>query len=375
MSRFSRYALSAALAALALTGPAVAASLPSSSITILSPGDLVLTGDSTETLTIRNDTSETVGLQFSVGVPEETTSDGTTTVSAVPADGAEVTVLPSTPTVLPAHAVGQFDLEIETDRQFDGVVCVGVNGMFASDPKSGATIPLHITPTPWWKQPTWIVLGALAFGAVVVFIRWIWARSTEQKEKWSLNGLMGAVEWDFSKSFGTVTGLFAGVITAVAETGLLPEADTPTGVSLLGLSLVFSVLLLVAPLAFTVWQTHLVVSDDAMERRRVKADMAAFRAKASEEKEVVGYVLPFLVTSALTIGAVAGQACTTYLMLEELRHHDALAAGVRVLEIALIPAGLLLLAHFLRTLGWIIEKQHERPKPSTRRPTRATSTG
>ena len=77
------------------------------------------------------------------------------------------------------------------------------------------------------------------------------------------------------------------------------------------------------------------------------------------EEEIVGFVLPFLVTSAVTVGAVTGQAFTTCLMLEEL-HDDGgvLAIGIRLLQLALLPAGLLIGFHFWRTMGWIIVKQH-----------------
>ena len=343
MSTFSRYALLAAIAALALAWPAVAASQPAPSITILSPQELELTGDSVNKLTIRNDTSATVGLQFSTEPDEGTGTDGTTTAGVTTPGGAKVTVLPSTSTALPAHAVAQFDLEISTDKQFDGYLCVGVNGAFQSDQETGARIPLDISPTPVWKQPTTIVCGALAAGAIFVIIRWVAAPKVMKRKEWRLGGLMGAVEWDLTKSFGSAVGLFTAVITAVIGTGLLPGADTPSGVSLLGLSLIFAVLILLAPLTFAVSQRRII---------------AASAAGETPEEEIVGYVASFLVTSALTIGAVAGQVFTSYLMLEELHDYGVLAIGIRLLEFALIPAGLLLGAHFWRTMGWIVEKQY-----------------
>ena len=410
MSAFSRYALLAVLAALALAWPAVAASQPAPSITILSPQELELTGDSVETLTIRNDTPATVGLQFSAEPGEETEADGTTTEGVTTPGGAKVTVLPSTSTALQAHAVGQFDLEISTEKQFDGYLCVGVNGAFQSDQGTGTCIPLDISPTPLWKQPTTIVFEALAAGVIFVLIRWAVARQTRQREKWRLRGLMGAVEWDLSKSFGSAVGLFAAVITAVVETGLLPDTDTPSGVSLLGLSLVFAVLILLAPLTFAVFQRRIIAASPAVaappggagekaknataapppqkhtdetpeeapsppewqpittevdlvfQAPKISGTLVSTREDKQPEEEIVGYVLPFLVTSALTIGAVEGQVFTSYLMLEELHDFGALAIGIRLLEVALFPAGLLLGVHFWRTMGWIIEKQHREVK-------------
>jgi hypothetical protein len=153
MSMFSRCALLAVLAALALAWPTAAVSQPSPGITVLDPDKLEITGDSVKTLTIRNDTSATVGLQFSAEPGEEDGSGGTTGGATTPG-GAKVTVLPSTSTALQAHAVGQFDLEISADKPFDGYLSVGVNGAYQSDQGNGTQIPLSIRTAPWWKQPT-----------------------------------------------------------------------------------------------------------------------------------------------------------------------------------------------------------------------------
>lgn len=398
MTTMSRCALLAALAALAVLGsalPAAAASGPASPITVLAPADLDLTGDSIERLTIRNDSAEAVGLQFSLGT--QTDSGGDTPVTPVSSVDAGVTVVPATPTTLAAHATGQFDVKIKPSRGFDGFVCVGVDGPYV-DQKNGTTIALSIRTTPWWKQPTVIVIEAIVIGIVFIAVRWRCARNKDTEGKWKYNGQMGAVEWDFGKSFGTLTGLFAGVITVVVATGLLPEADTPSGVSLLGLSLIFDVMLLLAPLFYTVFQQRIVPSD-AEKKRRASTEKAraaqlheiekpedteppdwlpittkvkltpenggfdgtllSTREDEPPDEEIVGYVLAFLVTSALTIGAVTGQAFTTYLMLEQLHDYASLAIGIRVLEFFFLPVGaVLLVVHFWRTLGWIVDKQH-----------------
>ena len=357
MSTFSRYALLAALGALAAawpaaaaSQPAVAASQPAPGITILSPADLTLTGDSVQPLTIRNDSAETVGLQFSVG--KETKTDEETTIVGATPDDADVSVLPSTPTALEAHAVGQFEVEISATSQFDGVLCVGVNGAFVPSQGNGATIPLSISPTPWYKQPTPVVLEAVVFGILFVALRWISALLLKERGTWKPSGLMGGVEWDLSKSFGSAVGLFAGVIVALTESGLLPGADTPSGITLLGLSLIFAVLILLAPVTYTVFQT------------RINAKLSD-QGEEPPEEEIVGRVWAFAVSSAITIGAVAGQFWTSYLMLEELHGRGELGIAIRLVEAAVLAAGILLIFHFWRTMGWIIEKQHreaERPQ-------------
>ncbi len=326
MATFSRGALLAVLAALALAWPAAAMSQPSPGITILDPDKLEITGDSVETLTILNGTSATVGLQFSTEPSEE-----------------NVTVLPSTSTALQAHSVGQFDLEISTDKPFDGYLCVGVNGAFQSDQGNGVQIPLSIRTTPWWKQPTLVVLEAVLFGILFVLMRWVYALWSKERGTWKPSDLMGGVEWDLSKSFGSAVGLFAGVITALAESGLLPDADTTSGSTLFGLSVIFAVLTLLAPVTYTVFQTRI-------------------NAQPPDQEEIVGRVWAFAVTSAITIGAVAGQLWTSYLMLEELHGRDVLGIGIRLVEAAVLAAGILLFFHFWRTIGWIVEKQGREAK-------------
>jgi hypothetical protein len=338
MSMFSRCALLAVLAALALAWPTAAVSQPSPGITVLDPDKLEITGDSVKTLTIRNDTSATVGLQFSAEPGEEDGSGGTTGGATTPG-GAKVTVLPSTSTALQAHAVGQFDLEISADKPFDGYLSVGVNGAYQSDQGNGTQIPLSIRTAPWWKQPTPVVLEALLFGIVFVLMRWVAALLFEDRRIWKPSALMGGVEWDLSKSFGSAVGLFAGVITALAESGLLPDTDTTSGVTLFGLSLIFAVLILLAPVTYTVFQTRI-------------------NAQPADQEEIVGRVWAFAVTSAITIGAVAGQLWTSYLMLEELHGRDVLGMAIRLVEAAVLAAGILLVVHFWRTIGWIVEKQH-----------------
>ena len=378
MSWYSRYALLAVLAALALLWPAAAAGQPAATITILFPTGLELTGDSVGTLTIRNDSAAAVGLQFSVG--KET--GGTTSVVAAGANSANVRVLPTTPTSLPAHAVGQFKLEIRSEERFDGVLCVGVNGAFVPAQGNGATIPLSITPTPRWKQPTLIVVEAVLFGILFVAIRWVAALLLKQRGTWRPSGLMGGVDWDLSKSFGSAVGLFAGVIITVTESGLLPDADTSSGITLVGLSLIFAVLILLAPVTYTVFQTRINVKPDGpgeepdppqwqpitttvtlqQEGTCVSGTLVSTREDEAPEEEIVGRVWAFAVSSAITIGAVAGQFWTTYLMLEELHDSGELGIAIRLVEAAVFAAGILLICHFWRTLGWIIKKQHREAK-------------
>jgi hypothetical protein len=192
-----RFMLAVALGTLLLVWPTSASGQTAPSLTLVSPAALSISpGTSSQTVTIRNESAQTVELEF----------------ATVPA-ASGVTVSPTTATSLPGLAVMQVKLRVVSKAKYQGTLVASAAGV------APATIPLTIQPSPAWPAPTIVV--SLVFGFLFVLLRWIVAYKSSEatRWRWALGTRMGGIDWDFSKSFGSVIGLFGAVLGLGLEIG------------------------------------------------------------------------------------------------------------------------------------------------------------
>jgi hypothetical protein len=198
-------------------------------------------------------------------------------------------------------------------------------------------------------------------------------KKVAEGKNWGLKNPMGGVEWEIQKSYGSALGLGASLLAAIIDAGLLPDDAFTDKSPYFGLVLTFGVLILVAPMLYAVFQRkHPAKGPDptaapqwppitttiSLNDVPLPCRLTSTRPDPKAEDEVLGYVWAFLVASAITVGAVIGQVWTVFLLLEGLlKAGAATGAAITALEIATGLTLILLCAYFVRTLGWIIQKQ------------------
>jgi hypothetical protein len=115
---------------------------------------------------------------------------------------------------------------------------------------------------------------------------------------------LGTPAWDFAKSWTSTTTLVGGFISTALALGTLPELTqyaSKTGYAIL--ALVVSLVAVVAPFVFTVFRTGNVERDPKTGVYSVT---------------YYGWVLPFLVSSSMTLFAGLAQLVVFYLLLHEV---------------------------------------------------------
>lgn len=306
-----------------------AAETPGNSLSIVSPTTLSVTtkGDppsATATVVVRNDGDAVSDVRF----------------SAVGKDDATIDVTPSHRSI-DANSAASFDLTFkpsDAQDEFKGALLVSAAGT------APGTLPLALAPAKDAASWLYLVIFLPLLGAVILIIaRWL----TFTEAGCGLKSRIGPANWDFSKSWGSSLTVVGALLGTILSAGALPEETVTSKATYAGLNLLFGVLILVAPLIYTATQSPKDVH----------------RTKTLKEPQYQGYVVSFLIASAVTLWATVGELVTVVLLFREIQTSRSLPDAAVALMIALAVAAVLLLYFYsFRTLGWILKRQCDVPK-------------
>jgi len=310
------------LIALSVSPSTAAETSPSHALVIVSPAAITksLSGNRKSvkvSVVVRNDGATVTGMNFSF------VGDG------------EMTITPSTGSIA-SNQAGEFPLTLtpkKPNEKYIGVLLASAAGA------TPGTVALELNPSKsaaWWLYL--VIFGPMVGAAIFMTLRAL----TFRVANCGLTNRLGPANWDFSKSWGsnlTVVGALLGTILAA---GALPDTTSLSKQTYAGLNLLFGVLILVAPLVYTATQTPVSVN----------------RTKTLKEPQYQGYVVSFLIASAITLWATLGELATVTLLFNEIRTARSLPAASVGLLIAVVGVSAALLCFYAwRSLKWIIERQ------------------
>jgi hypothetical protein len=285
--------------------------------------------------------SETDGIAIELGGVGSTADSVVTVVNPSDAD-AHLTVrlaaegtLPQAvrvaaePATVAAHDAARITLtfsQVEPTDGGPGSVVIGADGF------APAAVPISIAAAG--SAPVGVLpVLVIALGAALVFIG---LRLWTLRGKYDVNGRLGSVHWDFSRSWATNITTVGAILGTVTAAGLLPEAGQLLGSGdVAALSVFFGVLAVLSGFVYTVLSRP--VFDETGEPARQ------------------GYVKPFILAAGITVGAVVGQLVTLALLLVDGVQQGSNAAMAVALLLLLAVAGALVLVHAWVTMGWTLE--------------------
>jgi hypothetical protein len=318
-----------AVASAALTAPAsMQAQAPPAAhaLVIVAPESLKLTTGGSpkmakKTVVVRNDGTAVSTVSFAAvggaGKSITVTSDS----ASIAADTAKPFALTFNPT--------------DASAEFDGVLVV------TAPNTAPGTVALTLGPAK--GAPGWLYLVIflpLVGGLLLITFRWGTFHAANRRCR--LRDRVGPANWDFSKSWGSNLTVIGALLGTILSAGALPDETATAKETYAGLNLLFGVLIVVAPLLYTATQTPNVVH----------------RTKTLKEPQYEGYVLSFLIASAVTLWATIGELTTVVLLFREIQTGRSLPdAAVALMAVLAVVAGALLVYYAYRTLGWILGRQ------------------
>jgi hypothetical protein len=194
-----------------------------------------------------------------------------------------------------------------------------------------------------------LLFGPAGGAAVFVVARWL----LPTKGPCKLSSRLGPLNWDFSKSWASNITVVGALLGTILSAGALPDTTTISKATYAGLNLFFGVLILIAPFLYTATQGVVPVHKRGTEK----------------EPQYQGYVLAFLVSSAITLWAVVGELVTVLLLFREIRTGNSIpAAAVWVMGAIVVFACLLLARYAWTTIDAVITNECElRPARQARK--------
>ena len=198
-----------------------------------------------------------------------------------------------------------------------------------------ATLPIAAdTGSPWL---VYVILVA-AFGAatIIALARW-------QSKREALACPLAQPSWSFSDSWASTLTVVGGLLGTVVASKAFPT--TPTYLSnatLAGLSLIFAVFVLVAPIAYKAFQDRTETATSPTSPYDPKTAPATYR----------GTVALFILASWLTMIGVFGQLITVIFILRELEHGSLPHGAFLILAIAAAFAAVLAAIYAWVSIGW-----------------------
>jgi hypothetical protein len=168
---------------------------------------------------------------------------------------------------------------------------------------------------------TSLVLATLGAGLALTAAGWLTCGAIRA----ALTTAIGDTSWDFSKSWASNITVVGAILGTVLSAKILPTTPTvvvsPNGYT--ALSLLFGLLVVVAPLLFT-----------------------ALRSGTPDPKgpKYQGYGWGFLLSSCVTLWAVIGELATVGLVLYEAQHGNTLARGAVIPMWAALGSAIVLIS-------------------------------
>lgn len=205
------------------------------------------------------------------------------------------------------------------------------------DTSDAVPITIKSPAVPIAGLPGYVGLAALVLGALVfLFVL------ANPKVRSSLRLQVGHVGWDFDKSWATTLTAVGAILGTVAGGDLLPDESTLLSKAWVsGLTLLFGVLVVLAPFVFLAFATFA-------------------KDKDTGDMQANGIFWVFLVSAFLTVVAVYGELTTLAIMLVDgLANGSPLGAGLPLIAIAVVSA-FVVGAYVVRSIGWIANSFVER---------------
>jgi hypothetical protein len=186
----------------------------------------------------------------------------------------------------------------------------------------------------------WVGLGA----GVLVIARWLTIKDPLK----ILTKPLGPVNYDFNESWAsTLTEVGAILGTILATSDVLPKEGFDKA-TFAGLNLLFGALLLIAPFLFKTLS----------KRKIVQVDDGTGTGATRDAIQYQGYVVSFLVATAIILWAVVGELFTMGLLLGELLTGKAHTVP-NFIGVIFGIATLLIIIHALRSIGDTLQVQVE----------------
>jgi hypothetical protein len=204
------------------------------------------------------------------------------------------------------------------------------------------------------------VLGFLAVAFGVVFLsyifsyRWVGAKLYDR---------VGAGDWKVTESWASTLTALGGILGTILTAQVLPSetvTQKDTSGSFGVFKLMFAVLVVVATALYNTLRIQKKVVKPAEEPLR-PGETPKVEPPAKTETPTVfeyqGFVVFFLVTSALVLWAVLGQLLTAWHLLDKVPNTSLSASIHTVFQFSLVSAGILALVYGATSVPWTLRNQ------------------
>jgi hypothetical protein len=345
-----------AIALVALVGDAwgvTPASESAAGLQVVGPEALKLSVDSgqdqTEAVTVwlRNATRSAVRPNFSAQL-EDTDKTPGDVVSVVPANGA-----PFLP--VPAKAVQHYRLllkGLDDTNTSSGELVISADAPKSSRASVPAPATVGVTVTPkrsYGNTYYWVLFAPALLAVVLVAIGWLIAPGRS-----GLRSPIAPANLSFTNGFASTLTIVGAVFGTVIAAGVLPTDTTHLAVGAYkALNIIFAALIAAAVLVGGAFQKQTLGKDGTPEPR--------------------AYVWAFLIACAVTAWAAFGELVTLWFLIWDVNSTSGLTeAGVLVLDVLIVGAGVAMAIYVLRRIGQVAgtpaapAAQAEAPSPPER---------
>ena len=176
---------------------------------------------------------------------------------------------------------------------------------------------------------TIVVVSSLLAGLVLVALPWL----ASHEPLSVLGASIGPLNWDFSTSWGSNLTVVGAILGTVLSANILPGATVLASADgYTSLSLLFGVLVVLAPFVFTALRTG---------------------TATTHGPEYQGLGVGFLLACWVTLWGVTGELVTVGLVFYEAQHAHVLALGAVLPAWIALGAGLALTAYYALLTIWL----------------------
>ena len=335
MGALRRVLCVATIATLALTGPASAASAgaeTSSGLQIVGPDTLKLSvkagKDQTEPVTVwlRNPTAGEVRPRFSVEL-EDTDETAGDAVSVLAPQGSRFRALP-------AKSVQQYRFAlrgVDSSNSSTGQLVISADASSSTRTSAPAPASISVTVTPkrsYGNTYYWVLFAPALLALALVAIGWALNRAAP-------GSTIVPANLSFSGGFASTLTIVGALLGTIIAAGVLPSDTTHLAdTAYKALNIIFGALIASAVLIYSAYQKQEPGKDGS--------------------PELHAYVWAFMLACAVTAWAAFGELTTLWFLIWDINGTSGLTdAGVLVLDIMIVGAGVAMIVYVLRRIGQV----------------------
>jgi hypothetical protein len=343
------------IAVLALVGSASAATPggdSSSGLQVVGPEALKLsikTGShQTEPVTVwlRNPTAITVRPKFSAQLEDEDDTAGDV-ISVLPDEGSAFRVVP-------AKSVQHYRLVmrgVDDSNGSTGQLVISADTGKSSRAAAPAPATISVTVDPkrsYGNTYYWVLFGPAALALALVAIGWLAVRTHPGKT-------IASADLNFSSGFASTLTIVGALLGTIIAAGVLPPETTHLADDAYkALNIIFLVLIASAVVIFSAFQKQTTDKDGNPELR--------------------AYVGAFMLACAVTAWAAFGELVTLWFLIWDINGTSGLTdAGVLVLDIMIVSAGIAMVIYVLRRIKQVATEPTVEPATTVSGPLHITT--